>query len=52
MKDSKKTHNLNMTKNESFEIENKVMNISNYTDISPIMYRYSFRFHSSCLTLG
>lgn len=37
MKDSKKTHNL--TKNESFEIENKVMNISNYTDISPIMYR-------------
>lgn len=39
MKDCKKTHNLNMTKNESFEIENKVMNISNYTDISPFMYR-------------
>lgn len=39
MKDSKKTHNLNMTKNESFEIENKVMNISKYTDISHIMYR-------------
>lgn len=38
MKDSKKMYNLNMIKNEFFEIENKVMNILNYIDILFIMY--------------
>lgn len=39
MKDTKKTHNFNITKNESFEIENKVMKISKYTGMSLIMCR-------------
>lgn len=38
MKDSKKMYNLNMIKNEFFEIENKVMNILNYIDILFFMY--------------
>lgn len=52
MKDSKKMYNLNMIKNEFFEIENKVMNILKYIDILFIMYCYSFRFYFFCLILG